>query len=362
MRKRVQTFLLTLSFLIGWSAPAVWAQTFVMNQTTLSAALTATASSMTVTAATAATGSTFGAIVVGQQVFIDQETARVSSVSSTTIGITQRSRPTGHASGAVVYIASAAAFQQADPPLGTCTFASVPDPWINLKSGEIWRCLSATWLNVVDSFAFVGPGNCFYSTTGGTLATPAAVTNVGVYATTSTGMINAGATAPGTPVMQIATTNGGTATNTISCAIPVPSRSSPARGVYVADVTWVYGVQQAALGTQAVVLASGTMNGVLAFAKIVLPTAAAAETATTVAQARWDTGTMVLTPVAASFNTATTTAGAFYSQKIAPATPVAMTTDLTGYYANFTVLHAATTASTLNVAGVLVHYQTVTGL
>jgi hypothetical protein len=128
-------------------------------------------------------------------------------------------------------------------------------------------------------------------------------------------------------------------------------------------VTWVYGLQQTvANATQVAVEASGTLNGIVAFGKIVVPAAGASETPSTVAQARWDTGTMVLTPAKASFNNGITTTGAFATQKIAPATPVAMTTDATAYYVNFTVLHTATSASTLQVAGAIIHYQFVNGL
>src|SRR5439155_6086657 len=61
----------------------------------------------------------------------------------------------------------------------------------------------------------------------------AAVTNVNVYATTWTGLINAGTTPPGTPILQITTTSTNTTTNTISYQIPLPSKTNVTRGVYV---------------------------------------------------------------------------------------------------------------------------------
>lgn len=348
----VAVTLLTLS-------ASAFAQTYTLNSTTLSAAVASTDSTVSLTSASAATNSSFGSVAVGQYLWVDQEFMQITAVSGTTATVQRRNRPTQHASGQTVYIGSGSAFQKIDPPIGVCTLANQGDPWINIISGDTWRCLSSQWLNVVDAYAFVGPGNCYYSTSGGTLT---AQTGVGVTGNIGLGLVNAGTTPPGTPVIQIATTTAGTATNTISCLVPVPSRVNPSRGVYVADATWVYGVQQTGLGTQAVVLASGTLNGVAAFGKIVLPALGTSETPSTVAQARWDSGTMVLTPTAANFNVATTTAGAFVTQKIAPGAPVAMTTDLTSYYVNFSVLCTATSATTLNVAGVLIHYYTVTGL
>lgn len=358
-----RTFLSLL--IVAGLVPAAFAQTYVLNQTTLSAAVGLTDTTISVTSASASTGSSFGSIAVGQLAFVDGEIMPITGVSSTTLTVGRRptSRPTQHPSGQPIYIGAPGAFQTVNPPLGGCTVGLQGDPWININGGSIWRCLNSQWLNVVDAYMFVGPGSCFGSTSGGTLTTPAAVTNVNVYATTWTGLINSSATPPGTPVLQVATTNSGTATNTVSCQVPLPTRANPSRGVYVADATWVYGLQQTgANATQVAVEASGTLNGIVAFGKIVLPAAGASETASTVAQARWDAGTMVLTPAKAAFNSATTTTGSFYTQKIAPATPVAMATDATAYYVNLTVLETATSASTLQVAGVLIHYYTVSGL
>lgn len=359
--------LVTTLAILALSASA-FAQTYTLNSTTLNAAVGATDTTLTLTSTAAATGSTFGAVSTGQGLYVDQEYMLITGVpTSTTVTVQRRNNRTNpattHASGQIVYIGAGSAFQRLDPTTGACAVASQGDPWVNVDKGTVWRCLNSQWLNVIDSFMFVGPGNCFGSTTGGTLTTPAAVTNVNVYATTWTGLINSSATAPGTPVLQIATTTAGTATNTVSCVVPLPSRANASRGVYVADATWVYGLQQTgANATQVAVEASGTMNGIVAFGKIVIPAAAASESASTVAQARWDAGTMVLTPAKAAFNAGTTTTGAFFSQKIAPASPVAMTTDATAYYVNLTVLETAASASTLQVAGVLIHYQTVTGL
>lgn len=362
------------ALLLGGAAPVI-AQTAVFNQTTLAAAQGSTDTTISLTSASASSGSTFGAVQVGQGIFVDQEYELITGTTATsTVFQVQRrnnrigtggtgSPTTTHASGAIVRIGTPSYFQRKDPTVGVCGVNNQMDPWINIDTGEIWRCLGSQWFNVVDAFVFVGPGSCFGSTTGGTLTTPAAVANVNVYATTWTGLINSSTTAPGTPVLQVATTNAGTANNTVSCQIPIPMRADPSRAIFLADTTWVYGLQQAAANsTQVATEASGLLNGVLAFGKIVLPAAGASETASTVAQARADAGTMVLLPAKAAFNAGTTTTGAFFTQKISPATPFNLSTDGTIYYANLTVLHAATTASTLQVAGVLVHYYSVTGL
>lgn len=363
--------LVGLALLLG-GAP-VHAQTAVFNQTTLAAAQGANDTTISLTSASAATGSSFGAVQVGQGLFVDQEYELITgtTATSTVFQVQRRNNRVGtggtgaptttHASGATVYIGTPSFFQRKDPTVGACTAGNQMDPWINIDTGEIWRCLASQWANVVDTYVFVGPGSCAFSTSGGTFTAPTFGAGAG---NTQASLVASAGTPPGTPVYQVATTNSGTATNTISCLVPTfPSRVNPSRGVWLADATWVYGVQQNAVNaTQVAVEASGTLNGVLAFGKITLPTPGASETPSTVAQARWDSGTMVLTPAKASFNASTTTAGAFATQKITPATPLAMNTDLTAYYVNFTVLCSATSATTLQVAGVLLHYYTVTGL
>lgn len=201
---------------------------------------------------------------------------------------------------------------------------------------------------------WVPPGNCYYTTSGGTFA---AQSGVGVSGNVGLGLVVGGTTAGFIPVLQVATTNSGTATNTISCLINPPSSVGvTGRGVNLVDATFFYGVQQTGLGTQVAVLASGTMNGVAVFSKVAFPVAAGSETPSTGAPTRADAGTLVITPVVASSNVATTTAGSYYSVKFAPATPFSLTTDLTQYYVNLTVLATATSATTVNTPGVMIHY------
>lgn len=332
----------------SFSAP-VFAQTYTLNSTTLSSAATATDATFALTSASAASGSSFGSVAVGQFIFVDGEFVPITAVSSTTITVTRTAgagrRPNAHPSGQVVYIGPGNAFQRVNPPLGGCTVGSQGDPWINVDNGQVWRCLASQWENVVDTLLFVPASACVSSVSGN---------STGTNGLTSTG-------ASVTAVMQAQTSATGTNTHTYSCAIPVPTRVNVSRAAYLADVTFFYGVQGTALGTQVTTLASGTLNSVIVFGKITMPTAGASETASTVAPVRADAGTAAWTPAVASFNTATTTAGAFYSEKFAPATPFALAADGTQYLINIALLGTATSATTTNTPGFLVHYYTTTG-
>jgi hypothetical protein len=140
MRKPLAAFLLAV--LVNLATPwpqAPWgvtlgAQTFTHNTTTLSANVAATDTTISVASASAATGSSFGSIAAGQLVLVDQE------ISSTTLTVQRRARPTAHTSGTTVYIGTANSFQQADPPAGRCTTANFPAFWINLQTGGLFTC------------------------------------------------------------------------------------------------------------------------------------------------------------------------------------------------------------------------------
>lgn len=332
------------------------------TQTTLSAVVTAPgqgAPSQLVVVASA-TG-----ISVGSELFVDREAMLVNAVNGTALTVQRgydATSASAHANSSLVYAGptsgiTGSPFLYQDPRIGSCTASSLLySLYINVVTGALWQCTASTWMNVIDGIEFVQASSCAYSTSGGTLATP----TFGAAGNTALGLINASATI--TPVYQIATTSSGTATNTLTCQVPVPSRVNAARGSYLVDATFFYGVQQTGLGTQVAVLASGTMNGQAVFTKVALPVAAASETASTVTPVRADAGTLLITPVVASSNVATTTAGGFYSVKFTPATPIALTTDLTAYYVNATFLATASSATTINTPGMLIHYRRVGGL
>lgn len=141
-----------LAFLLAITAhlatpwpPAPWeamlgAQTFTHNLTTVSTAQAATDTTLVIASASAVNGSSFGAVAVGQIALVDQEPELITAVSSTTLTVQRRGRPTAHAAGVPVYIGAPGAFQQADPPAGKCTTASFPAYWINLSNGGIFTC------------------------------------------------------------------------------------------------------------------------------------------------------------------------------------------------------------------------------
>lgn len=134
---------LALLVAIGaWEGHTLLAQTFTHNTTTLAAAQTATDSTISLTAVTAATGSSFGAVQAGQIVLVDQEPEVLVSVTATSTiwNVQRRGRLTSHTSGAPVYIGAAGSYQQADPPMGSCTTANQPKWWINLQNGGVFTC------------------------------------------------------------------------------------------------------------------------------------------------------------------------------------------------------------------------------
>lgn len=200
---------------------------------------------------------------------------------------------------------------------------------------------------------WVPPGNCWYSVATGTLTSPTFGATPGV---TSLGLN----WFSGVPVMQVATTNAAVvSTNTLTCMINPPSYVGvTGRGITLTDAVMYYGVQQAGgiAATQVAVLASGTMNGTIVFGKVAMPASGAGETASTVTPVRADSGTLTINPVVGSWNSAVTTAGAFYSATFTPATPFALQTDLTEYLVSVAFLCNTTQATTINTAGIQIHY------
>lgn len=112
-----------------------YAQT-ALNSTTLSAAVTATAT--TVSVASAST------IVAGHRLFVDKELMTVSSVSGTSLRVLRGQAGTAasaHASAALVYTGAPERFGSATSPTGSCTRASERYlPRIVPAAGEVWDC------------------------------------------------------------------------------------------------------------------------------------------------------------------------------------------------------------------------------
>lgn len=132
-----------------WLGPsAVYAQQTIDN-TTLSAAMSDTARTLTL-AATTCTTCTFGPDIL---IYVDQEAMRVTGqyVSGSTVPVTRgtdgtRAKVGNHASGAVVLYGPADRFKAVDPTPGACTRSSQQWlPWMNISNGLSWSCDNVNW-------------------------------------------------------------------------------------------------------------------------------------------------------------------------------------------------------------------------
>ena len=270
-----------------------------------------------------------------------------------------------------VFWASGASLSITTSPTTAFAVGNVVVAFVTTTSGNITLVTPASWspstagLNTITPTGtnnpaggyWVSPGNCWYSVATGTLTTPTFGAAPGA---TALGLNVVLSTAPAVPVMQVSTTNAASiSVNTLTCLINPPSTIGvTGRGVNLVNVDFFYGIQGTGgvNATQVGVLASGTMNGSLVFSKVVMPTAGASETPSTVAPVRADAGTLAVTPALASFNSLVTSAGAFFTQRFTPATPFALTGDDTQYYVSMTVLCNTTQATTINTPGVMVHF------
>lgn len=124
------------------------AQTLLTN-TTLSAALTASQTVMTVGSATGFTANSTVA-------YVDHELVDVRAVSGTTITIRRGAGGTAavaHKSGQIVFVGAPSSFiaRKVEADLsGTCTRGTAPAdilPKINVLTGTISDCLGGTWVN-----------------------------------------------------------------------------------------------------------------------------------------------------------------------------------------------------------------------
>ncbi len=138
--------------LIALLASPVFAQQYTISNTTLNGAISATQNTLILTSASASSGSSFGAPAVGQCLVVEAEAMKITAVSSTTMTV-QRGPSGGggnpavpHATLAVVWTAPCNAFKLAEPAVsvGNQTCSAQPAPWINLKTGNVWWCNTAT--------------------------------------------------------------------------------------------------------------------------------------------------------------------------------------------------------------------------
>jgi hypothetical protein len=135
----MKKLLTSMCLAVGLFVQPVSAQT-VANTTTLSAALTSTASVMSVTSNTGFT--------VNNYAYIDGEAVRITSVSGTSIGIVRGqlggSPAQAHANSDRVITGASGHFQSRDPDYGAACTKGEGDaafqPWINVLNGLVWTC------------------------------------------------------------------------------------------------------------------------------------------------------------------------------------------------------------------------------
>ncbi len=154
MKTLITRSLFVLLALAALVVPAS-AQSYTISNTTLNGAITASATSLVLTSASASSGSSFGAPAVGQCLVVEGETMLISAVSSTTMTVRRGPQggggnpAVGHATLAIVWTAPCNAFKLIDPPVakGNSSCSLQPAPWINLKNGNVWWCNTAvnTW-------------------------------------------------------------------------------------------------------------------------------------------------------------------------------------------------------------------------
>lgn len=143
--KQLKYVLMALAMFAGASQ----AQT-ALTQTTLSAAVSATANVFPLTAVTGITTSSLLYVIDYGE--IQGELMSVRAVNTSTNRVTVVRGPgvvTAHASGARVVIAPVANAFQTSNPQGACTAANTQyTPWINTTTGEQWICstVSNVWV------------------------------------------------------------------------------------------------------------------------------------------------------------------------------------------------------------------------
>jgi hypothetical protein len=147
---------LKLIALIGLLSFGVQAQQNTMPATTLSAAMTAAATTLTVASATGINAPTAG--VPGSMLYIIDigervgQLVQVQSLSGTTVKFSPRgsgANGNAHRSGAVVLVGTSPNWFYTSNPTGPCTTATIlVTPYVNTNTGEQWLCstLTTTWV------------------------------------------------------------------------------------------------------------------------------------------------------------------------------------------------------------------------
>lgn len=134
---KIRALFTSIVLLLGLMG-AAQAQT-ALTSTTLSAALTATQTTVQVASATG--------VSAGVYLFVDREAMRVNSITGTLANVSRGfagSAARAHITGAVVYVGAASAFSSdggPGGPVGACTrTAQTTLPRISLPSGNVYDC------------------------------------------------------------------------------------------------------------------------------------------------------------------------------------------------------------------------------
>jgi len=304
----------------AWLLAAVaFAQYNTVTSTTLSSAVAATDSIINVASATGITADPQTTL------YIDREVMPVVSVSGTAITVRRTARATAHISGAVVWVGRPNWFRSTDPS-GACTVTTEHvHPWVNTATGSVWYCSGGRWNPVGDNYVFISPGNCWMTAATTTISTGPALVR-----------------AAANNLVLSGTTNTTAGTLTVTCSIDPPMRTTTGKGPVLTDVYLLYGIQTTAMASIAP-----------ADIKSVTYPAAGAAAAGTVSSALG--GTLTVTPTTLALTT--TTAGQCHAEKISFGTPIAASTDLRRLTLEQVFTTAGSTATTLQICGVLVHYS-----
>lgn len=299
-----------------------------MTSTTLSAAVNATQTTLTVASATNITGP--GPNGSNRTVlFIDRSAYFVTAVSGTTISVVRGVKGTvgnaAHLSGATVWVGPDRSQYfvgtATSPDLtkrGACTATDQPIlPVIEIASGRALTCAGTPGRWGVLTAMRVNPADCTFAPT--TLTTTNILTQIG----TSTHMVMQG------------TSNAAAGTNTLTCNIVLPGGST------LVDINTFIGSQTTA----------PTSVGTATLGSVTYPTASATETASVEAPVAAG-GTITTTSPTAL--TTVTTAGRFLTIKHTFATNVPAV-DQTSLIYTMPFLQSAAAAMVLNTPGLLIH-------
>lgn len=130
----------TLLSILGWGASSALQAQATLAQTTLSAAVDGTSSTVKVTAA--------GSIVAGWVLYVDTEAMQVISISGTTVTVQRGAYGTQaqpHAVGSVLYNGPAQHFASVEKN-GACTASEqLALPRINVITGSVANCVDGKW-------------------------------------------------------------------------------------------------------------------------------------------------------------------------------------------------------------------------